>query len=192
MNKKRLWCAGVLFLLCACGAFASGVGFEFGVGSGYVFYGSDSVRERNRVLSDGNQVLLNVQTGMLFRIAPQVYFCAGFDSVLDMRWQGGDHINMVDYAGVIGFHIYPGLAGLVGTVEYALGRRSDFVSVNSDDIIDDVYHTAWGNGFKFGVAYDFAYKGVGFAPVVGASWRRMPRGGSNDDIIAVFFKIADK
>lgn len=193
MNRRKLCCLSALFLLCVAMVSAAGVGFEFGIGSGYVFYGNDGVRDRNKLLSDANQVLLCMNTGALYRIAPHVYFCAGVDSMLDLRWSGGDHINLVDYAGLIGFHIYPGRSGLVGTVEYALGRRSDFISVDGGTKLDDVYHTGWGNGFKFGLAYDFARTGLGFAPVIGASWRHMPRGDdSNDDIIAVFFKIAGK
>ena len=187
---KKLVCFAVMIALAAA-VFAAPIGFEFGIGSGYVFYGSDSVRDRNKLLSDPNQVLLNVNTGALYRIAPQVYFCFGFDSMLDMRWSGSNHINLVDYAGLMGFHIYPGLAGLVGSVEYALGRRTDFISTNDGD--DEAIHsTQWGNGFRFGLAYDFAYNGVGFAPVIGASWRHMPRGGSSDDIIAVYIRLATK
>lgn len=188
--KKRA-CIFACILLLAAPLFATNIGFEFGLGSGYVFYGSNTIRNRNKQLSDPAQVVLNMQTGLLYKIAPQVHFCLGFDSMSDMRWSGGTGIHMIDYAGLAGFHVYPGLAGLALTVEYALGRRTDFISLHDGDD-DEVHHTQWGNGFKCGLAYDFAYKGEGWAPIVGASWRHMPRGGSNDDIIAVFLKFGNK
>ena len=188
--KKRA-CLFLLLVFGSVSLFAATIGYEFGIGSGYVFYGSEGTRDRNKLLSDSNQVLLNVNTGALYRIAPQVYFCFGVDSMLDMRWSGGEHIHLIDYAALAGFHIYPGFAGLVGTVEYAFGRRTDVITLdNADD--EESHSTAWGNGFRFSLAYDFSHNGVGWAPVIGASWRHMPRGDSNDDIIAVFLRFARK
>ena len=189
MTTKRLLCLCLLSLLALPAAFASAFGWEFGIGSGYVHYGDSDVRSRNRMISDSNQVLLHLSTGTLIQIAPQLFFCLGVDSMTDFRWKGSDHINMVDYAGVMGFHFYPGLAGLLFDAEYALGRRTDIVALNNADD-DEIHSTRWGNGFKFGVAYDFSHAGLGLAPVVGASWRHMPRGDSSDDIIAVFLRLA--
>ncbi|MCR5724277.1 MAG: hypothetical protein K6G80_04230 [Treponema sp.] len=186
---KKIICLFGLCALLTSQLFAT-VGEEFGIGSGYVHYGDSAVRARNKQLTDSNQVLLHVTAGTLFKLAPQIYFCLGFDTMTDFRWKGSDHINMVDYAGLMGFHLYPGLAGLMFSTEYALGRRTDFVSLdNADD--ESIHSTQWGNGFKFALAYDFSWDAEGFAPVIGASWRHMPRGGSSDDIIAVFIRIVN-
>ena len=191
MTTKRLLCICLLSLLALPAAFSSAFGWEFGIGSGYVYYGDSDVRARNRMISDSNQVLLNMNVSVLYKVAPTLFFCTGIDSMSDFRWKGSDHINMVDYAGVIGFRVYPGLAGLLLNGEYALGRRTDFVSVNNADDAE-IHSTRWGNGFKFSVIYDFSRENVGFAPVLGASWRHMPRGNASDEIIAVFLRLAYK
>lgn len=188
---KRNICI-LLFLVCAMTAsFASSFGWEFGIGSGYVYYGDADTRARNKQINDANQVLLNLNAAALLKISPMLYFALGVDSMTDFRWRGSDHINMLDYAGVMGFRIYPGAAGLMFNGEYALGRRTDFISTNDAD--DEYIHsTQWGNGFKFGLIYDFGWQGTGVAPIAGFSWRHMPRGGSSDEIIAVFFRIVCK
>ncbi len=187
---KKLLCMFAVCVLAATSLSAT-VGWEFGVGSGYMYYGSSETRARNRQISDANQILLHANAGTLFKLAPALYFCFGVDTMTDFRWKGSDHVNSLDYAAVMGFHLYPGLSGLMFSTEYALGRRTDFVSINNAD--DETIHsTQWGNGFKFALAYDFAKEGVGLAPAVGASWRHMPRGGSSDEIIAVFIRLSEK
>ncbi len=185
-------CLILAFFMAGTFLFASeNIGFEFGIGSGYNFYGSDSVRKRNEAVSDGNQIIFGASTGMLYKLDSMVYLCLGLDSLLDYRWDGGNHISLFDYAGTLGFHIYPGLAGLECSVDYAFGRRSDYVSIN-EGTDDYTSHTDWGNGFKFGLAYNFAYNTNGFAPVLGAYWRHMPRGGSSDNILFLFIRIDTK
>lgn len=166
------------------------VGFEFGIGSGFVFYGSQKVRDANSSFDASNQIILAADAVVLVPLADSVFFAAGADSTFDFRWKGGDHLNRIDYAGIIGFRIYPGLAGLLVSVDYALGRRTDFISFNDND--ENIENTSWGNGFKFGVAYDFSGVTGHYAPVIGFSWRHMPRGGYSDNALVVSLKLSCK
>jgi hypothetical protein len=166
------------------------IGFEAGVGSGFIIYGDSRVREQNSSFNASNQVILAGTGSALLPLADSVFLAAGLDTTVDLRWKGSKYINYWDYAGTVGFRIYPGLRGLAATVEYALGRRSDFLCPDGTD--ESIENTAWGNGFKLGVEYDFSSGTGNLAPVLGTSWRHMPRGGSSDNCLVVYFKVSQK
>ncbi len=166
-------------------AFAS-TSVEFGLGSGFIFYGSKTLKNTIRSFDESSQVIICANADYGITLAPQVILSAGVDSVFDARWKGSNHIYLWDYAAEVGFDFYPGLAGLLCSVDYCLGRRTDFVDLGTDE---DVTSTKWGNGFAFGLAYDFGHGRLGFAPQVGAAWRHMPRGSSSDNIIQIKLKI---
>ena len=77
---------------------------------------------------------------------------------------------------------------------YALGARTDFIE---EEILEDdgsskkrsvVESTAWGNGFKIGVEYDFLYNSDKRSlPALGFFYRLMPRGGKSYDNIFAFY-----
>ena len=184
---KKIAILIIVGLVCVGRSFSLG-NFEFGIGSGYVFYGEDEVRERNDKLGDNSQIILQVTTAYNLKLAEPVYLSFGVDSALDARWEGGQHVYLLDYAALVGFKVYPGIAGLQLSVDYALGRRADFFNVTGYD--ESSYSTNWGNGFKFGIQYDFLYQNNGFSPVAGIAWRRMPRGNGADNILAVFIKLS--
>ncbi|MBQ6781410.1 MAG: hypothetical protein IJP62_09305 [Treponema sp.] len=179
----------VLVFACVWQGFSAG-SVEFGIGSGYVFYGDDDVRERNDQLSDSSQIILQVTAAYNLKIAEPVYLSFGIDTAFDAHWGDGHYVHMLDYAGLVGFKVYPGIAGLLLSVDYALGRRTDFFDLPGYD--GSSYSTNWGNGFKFGIQYDFLYNSNGLSPVAGISWRRMPRGNSADNILSVFLKLTIK
>ncbi len=159
---------------------------EFGLGSGYVFYG-DTARKRIDKISGSSQFIVAGDAAYLVRLNGPVYFCLGGDLTFDAHWKGSDHVYCWDYCFDAGFRIYPGLAGLACTVNYCLGRRTDFIELPGEPGTES---SSWGNGFKFGIAYDFSYNSDGFAPEVGINFRRMPRGGNeSDNILGVFLRI---
>jgi hypothetical protein len=73
-------------------------------------------------------------------------------------------------------------------LEYNTGRRSNFYNLNSFNSPES-YSTNWGNGFRFVTEYDFSFNTEGLAPVVGISYRRMPRGGFADNIFSFYFRL---
>ena len=184
MNKKILLFP-LIFLFYILPSF-SNAGFEFGIGSGYVFYGGEETKNRNKVLGDTNQTILCTDALFLLPMNEFLIFSLGGDAVFDFRWKGSDHIYLIDYAFLAGFRVYPNLGGLYASVDYALGRRSDFISFSNND---ETQSSFWGNGFKFSLAYDFSYHMKSFAPVLCASLKSMPRGGERDNLFCVSLKL---
>ena len=187
--KRKLAFLSFLLIFSSFFAFAS-PGYEVGFGSGYVFYGSSTTKDRNSALGSSNQLILTTDARILFPIEKNMYLSLGGDSTFDGRWKGGDHIFLVDYSFLFGFRMYPGLAGLVLSVDYALGRRTDFLSFGDYD--DEVKNTKWGNGFRFGAGYDFSVHTSGYAPTLGFALKSMPRGGSRDNLLTVFLKFGKR
>lgn len=179
----------IILVLSSALAFSYSPGFELGIGSGYVNYGGKETRDRNSELGNGNQVVLAADARVLFPIERDMYFSLGGDTTFDGRWNGGGHIYLVDYSFLLGFRMYPGLWGLVFSVDYALGRRTDFIDFDEYDETDS---TEWGNGFRFALGYDFSVHTNGFAPTLVAAWKSMPRGGSRDNLIAIYLKFGKR
>ena len=184
MNKK-LFLLPLIFSLFAFSAFAR-PGFEFGIGSGYVFYGDSETKERNEVLGDTNQSILYTDAYFLLPMNDILIFSAGGDSVFDFRWKGSNHIYLTEFSLLAGFRVYPNLGGLFASVDYALGRRTDYISI---DEYDDTRSSKWGNGFKFTFGYDFSHHLKSWGPVLAASLKSMPRGGSRDNIMCVSIRL---
>lgn len=187
MKKTLLLClfpvlsAGLLFSL------ADGrIAFGGSLGTAAMIYGGESVAAQ---ADDFPRFVLECDVSMGFLLDEAVRLNVGTVSACDFRIKNGDHCNLVDYAFYGGIRLYPGLAGLCLGVDYMLGRRTDFVDL-SGNAGNGVSSTAWGNGFRFLAAYDFTSGGTGFAPVVGCAWRRMPRGGSSDNLISLFFRMS--
>ncbi|MBQ0052361.1 MAG: hypothetical protein KBT11_09930 [Treponema sp.] len=188
--KLKIAIISIIISVFAPSVFAATPGFEVGIGSGYVFYGSKDIRERNNSLGDTNQIILNFDAKVLYPLEDSIYISFGGDMTLDARWKGSNHINLLDYAGLLGFKIYPHIAGLVFSVDYALGRRTDFIGIDDQDAYAE--STSWGNGFRIDAAYDFSVHTKGFAPALGLSWKNMPRGNYRDNILAIYLRFGRK
>ena len=184
MNKKFLLLT-VLSALFTLPAFSRS-GFEAGIGSGYIFYGDKEVKERNKLLGDTNQSVLYLDAHALFPLDDSLFITLGTDSVFDFRWKDGNHVYLIDQAFLLGLRVYPNLAGFFVSMDYSVGKRTDFVEL---DDYDDTVSSKWGNGFKFAVGYDFSYHLKSYAPVLYASLKSMPRGGSRDNILCVALKL---
>ena len=114
--------------------------FEFGVGSGYVFYGDKDLKNLLSDFDQKSQVILCGDFSVDFPVAEPVKLVFGMDSIMDARWKGSEHFILWDYCGFAGFKIYPGLAGLCTTIQYCLGRRTDFVSLQDiEDYIESTF-----------------------------------------------------
>lgn len=188
--KLRIFILLTFLSLLPSSLFAT-AGFEFGMGSGYIFYGSQTVRNRNKALGQDHQVILTTDAIGILPLQEHIYLTAGADASVDARWSGSNHIYLLDYSGLIGFRVYPGLHGLLFHLNYALGRRTDFISLKKEDSYKQ--STSWGNGFKLGVEYDFSVHTKGkIAPSVGFAWKNMPRGGYRDNLLMLSIKFGDK
>ncbi len=163
------------------------VGFDFGLVTGIPVYGDTSSPYKSRVIigSDGD-ISLKVGTPL------KILF--GYDFISDLNWDKNEHSNHLDYAFWTGIKVYPGFGGLNGTLAYALGARTDFID---EEILKEdgscekrsvAETSAWGNGFKIGVEYDFLHNSERKTlPAVGFFYRLMPRGGKSYDNIFAFY-----
>lgn len=185
--------AGLVFLLIFSFAFAektSGnkiVGFDVGLVTCIPVYGDSSSPYKNRVIigSDGD---------ISFKVGAPLKILFGYDLIGDINWDKNEHSNHLDYAFWSGIKIYPGFGGLNGTLAYALGARTDFIDeeISTEEGTSKkrsvVETTAWGNGFKIGVEYDFLYNSEKKTlPALGFFYRLMPRGKNSYDNIFAFY-----
>lgn len=166
-------------------------GIEFGIGSGYVFYGDSETKD---LISDMNSLdfsrfIIGGDLGFFVPLADYVTFVAEAEIMNDLFWKGSDHCYFLDYSFNSGIKLTPGLGGLGLTVDYCLGRRTSFIKFEDNETTTK--STKWGNGFKFAVDYDILYeKTHGVCPVIGAYWRRMPRGNDDfDNTISIYLKL---
>lgn len=183
--KKNFLISALFFAFFTLPSFAT-AGFEVGIGSGYVFYRDSDTKDRNNEIGDKNQSIIATDAAFLLPMNENLMFAFGGDSVFDLRWNGSNHVYLIDYAFLAGFRVYPNLGGLFASVDYALGRRTDFFSYEGEK---DHESTNWGNGFKFSLGYDFSYHLSSFAPVLVASIKSMPRGGSRDNLFTVVLRL---
>lgn len=163
------------------------IGFDVGLVTCIPVYGDTSSPYKNRVVI-GNDGDISLKIGAPLKIL------FGYDLIGDINWDKNEHSNHLDYAFCSGVKIYPGIGGLNGTLAYALGARTDFIDEKVFDENGDsktrsvVETTAWGNGFKIGVEYDFLYDSSRRTmPALGFFYRLMPRGNNNYDNIFAFY-----
>ncbi len=165
-------------------------GVEFGIGTGYVFYGDSATKNLISSMNSDNfaRFLIGGDVGIFIPLADYVSFVADAELLNDLFWKGGEHCFFFDYSFNGGIKLMPGFGGLGFTVDYCLGRRTSVIKYDSYSATES---TKWGNGFKFAIDYDIKYnKKEGVCPVVGAYWRHMPRGDNfSDNTISIYMKF---
>lgn len=167
------------------------VGFDIGLASGLPVYSSDSISDSNSLINDGdyNRIIFGGLFDLSFSICEPLKIIMGSDILCDFIWSGSDYSNHLDYAFWGGIKFYPGVGGLNGSLAYALGRRTDFFNNEVEDTT--ISSSAWGNGFRVGIEYDFKYQSEhSCMPALGIYYRFMPRGNNTyDNIFAVYCSL---
>lgn len=192
--KKVLYCLILLIFsnICIYAASSEKVAvFNVGITSGIPFYGDDSILASNDVVNGGeiNRVLVGLSADVSFNLAIPIKLIAGSDLLADFIWGGSSYSNHLDYSFFCGIKVYPNLFGFNTSIAYLLGSRTDFIN---NDMEDSISSTAWGNGFRISVGYDFAYgrKNV-FAPALGVYYRCIPRGSDFwDNVLAAYISFS--
>ena len=77
------WVLPLIFLFAALPAFSK-TGFEFGIGSGYTFYGDSATKDRNKELGDTNQTILAMDALFLIPVTVNLTDIAGCDKTVDV------------------------------------------------------------------------------------------------------------
>lgn len=139
-----------------------------------------------RITEDFNRVVIEFDAMAELVVHPTIRIVLGSVLLTDFKFKGDDSYHSLDYGFYSGLRVYTGLGGLRAGVDYNLGRRTDFIRMAG---LKDIHSTPWGNGFRFLLEYDFKSGNPGLAPIIGGSWRHIPRGGSSDHILSIYFKL---
>ena len=141
-----------------------------------------------------NRVLLGADGDISLTLGTPLKLMLGADLISDINWDGNKHKNHLDYAGWFGIKVYPGIAGLDAYLAYALGARTDYIEEEYENELGEKQKksvtetTAWGNGFKLGIEYDFLHGSERKTmPAIGFFYRMMPRGSKSYDNIFAFY-----
>ena len=189
--KKKISILFILFLTGIYFSFAqekSLFGGDFGIATGIPVYGNtDSPYNHRAILGCDGDVSLH--------LGQPLKLLLGYDFLADFNWDGDQRANHLDYCTWLGIKVYPGVGGLNSSLSYALGARTDFISeyyidenTGNKKKRSEVEKSAWGNGFRLSVEYDFHY-GSSFKslPALGFYYRMMPRGSNSYDNIFAFY-----
>lgn len=189
-NVKIIFVLLILSICCKAFADDSVTRFHWALGTAAISYGDSETDTAMEYLSDNDysRIILSGELGFSFKLDEMLRFVVGGNLVYDSFWKDSQSAFFLDYALFGGMRVYPGLGGLNFGLEYNTGRRSNFYKL--DDISVDSSSTKWGNGFRIVTEYDFSVNTTGFAPVVGFSYRRMPRGGFADNIFTFYFRFS--
>ena len=166
------------FIFCEENLFS----FSFGLSSGSVFY--DSVEMLNqtkgiREYDDYKRLLLGASTSINYNPIKEASFYIGAESFFDIYWTDQYNANYISLDFPFGIKIYPNIGGLNLGLAYLFGIRFDNVD------FEEYYYsesTAWGNGFKINIEYNFAHDlDFSILPAIGCYWKCIPRGRGNYD-----------
>lgn len=192
---KKIFLSLIAFFLITLSCFAgnkerSPVGLQFALGSGFPLYGDKAVWNNLDKMNANhfNRIILYGDFGITVKLADKIFFLGSVDSMFDFNWQNDYKANLLDYAFGVGIQVYPGWGNLSLALSYELGLRYDFITLN--ETYSSCSTPKWGNGFCLAVEYDIL-SGGGVIPVVGTSYRLMPRGDNVcDNIVSLYLRLA--
>jgi len=183
---KRFICI-ISAVFCIAFASASDIfGFSWAVGSSANIYGDDAFVTRFKKYEERGckNVVIFGEAGAKLKATENISFCANLYLGIDMLTNFSDFCLFLDYGISGGVRVYPGIGGLSVGMEYVTGMRADSVKGEPATV------SAWGNGFRFLVEYEFKNIINTFSPSLGFSWRRMPRGNNAaDHTLALYVRI---
>lgn len=189
--KKFLLFFVLFFIFFPSFAEDSKLKLHWSFGTAAISYGDEVTKVYTEKLfnDDFTRLVLAGELGVSLKLDDSIRFVAGGNLLFDSFVKNSQSVIYLDYAFFGGLRVYPGLGGLNFGLEYNTGRRSNFYNLDTENALES-YSTNWGNGFRFVTEYDFSYYTEGFAPVVGISYRREPRGGFADNFFTFYFRLA--
>ena len=147
------------------------------LGTGVPIYDDNSLTERKNLLetSDYKRIVAGLGYNLNLNIAEPIKIVFGADLSADFLWEGSQYYHTLDYAFCTGIKVFPGAEGLNVSIAYTLGNRADFFD-------NKIGASAWGNGFKLSLQYDFFNSSASkIKPLLGAYYRCIPRGANHTD-----------
>lgn len=188
-NRNMKKCIAVIVLILAVSTVFAGeyISSLWSVGTSALFYGDPAITDLNENLKkeDFINLVLSGEYGARIQLDERIDFIASAYLALDSYAKRTDAILRLDYGISGGVRLTPGLGGLVLGCEYCTGQRADVDSLSDDDTVWST--TQWGNGYRFLFEYDFSALTSGIAPVIGVSFRSVPRGNNCTDRNLAFY-----
>ena len=185
---KKITCSVLLAFLLTFFAAAEEDFFSntLGLSTGFPLYGSNTLSQDVNEIPSDKRVIIGAFYNFNINVIKQISFFAGADILCDFNWNADYYKHFLHTGIPVGLKIYPGLAGFSLGMAYEFGFRTDFIKYLTGE--QKVLPTAWGNGFKFMIEYNFAhgtkYKHL---PTIGCFWNFMPRGNYSFDNILSFY-----
>lgn len=187
---KKLIAVTAFILVCGM-LFAEGyVKPLWSVGTSALFYGDPAVKEQNSSLKkqDYTNIVLTGEYGVCVQLDDKIDFVMLGTLTFDSLANQTSSLLRLDYGISGGVRLRPGLGGVSLGCEYCTGQRADLDSLGSSSLSTST--TQWGNGYRFLFEYDFSSLLSGIAPVIGISWKSMPRGHNyRDGNLAFYFRL---
>lgn len=187
---KKIFVISVLILISSVVFAGEYVHSMWSVGTSAIFYGDPEVKDLNDNLKkqDYMNLVLTGEYGARVQLDEKIDFVAFAYLTLDNLSQKKNVMLRLDYGVSGGVRLRPGLGGINLGCEYCTGQRADADSLNKDKAEWSV--TQWGNGYRFMFEYDFSSLMSGIAPVIGVSFRSVPRGNNcSDGNLAFYFRL---
>lgn len=182
----------VLSLLLIAGTVFAGeyISTIWSAGTSALFYGDPAVQELNEELKQQDYInlVLTGEYGARVQLDEKIDFVGFIYLTLDNFSKQTSAILRLDYGISGGVRLKPGLGGITLGCEYCTGQRADVNAL--DEGMADWSTTQWGNGYRFMFEYDFSSLITGIAPVIGVSFKSVPRGNNHSDgNLAFYFRL---
>lgn len=183
------------FILILSGAFTFAqeklFNWDLALATGIPIHSStmDAPKSEILITPSFKRIILGLNGDVVINITEPVKLIAGADCFCEFLWDGSDHYNSLDYSFFGGVKVFPNLGGFNFSIAYVFGSKTTFYK--TEEIKDTNKSSAWGNGFRIAFEYVFLYGGDStIFPIVGASYKFMPRGQyTYDHIISAYAGI---
>ncbi|MCQ2592329.1 MAG: hypothetical protein MJ188_06050 [Treponema sp.] len=168
------------------------LGIDAAISTGVPIHTAKASSSRDSILTKSTtfkRIIFGGNTDLIFNFSDTFKAMAGADTFCELTWEGSTYYNTMDFSFFGGIKVFPNLAGFNINAAYVFGSKGIFI--NTEDIHKQKNLTAWGNGFRIGIEYDFFYgEDAAICPIVGGYYRYMPRGDYNyDHIFAAYAGI---
>lgn len=187
---KKFFVSIALMLALSCVCAGEYINMVWAAGTSKVFYGDPAVKECNANLKKQDYVnlVLTGEYGASVKLDEKIDFVGFLYLTLDGMSKKTSSILRLDYGLSGGVRLKPGLGGIALGCEYCTGQRADVDALGEGKA--EWSTTQWGNGYRFMFEYDFSTLLTGIAPVIGMSFRSVPRGNNcRDGNLAFYFRL---
>lgn len=189
-DMKKIFIIITLMLAFSMAFAGEYINMLWSAGTSALFYGDSAVKDMNENLKKQGYVnlVLTGEYGASVQLDEKIDFVGFIYLTLDNMSKKTSAILRLDYGLSGGVRLRPGLGGITLGCEYCTGQRADVNALGEGKA--EWSTTQWGNGYRFMFEYDFSILLEGIAPVIGVSFRSIPRGNNcRDGNLSFYFRL---